>query len=168
MSTVTQKRTRKQAQTIICDFFSPIRKHHVRYKNDTLSYNNKHEKERVDVRGRKHASERTRSSADTKVTNVDLQLIRLEDLNSGQHTNTNTSTSTGKVTKITDVRGTRTRTRPKLRSPVSNTKTNPRLDQEQHYRHIKLSHVSKSAVCGVSPETQHSSIVPSPLTKKRE
>jgi hypothetical protein len=31
--------------------------------------------------------------ADTKVTNVDLQLIRLEDLNSGQHTNTNTSTA---------------------------------------------------------------------------
>jgi hypothetical protein len=93
-STVTQKRTRKQAQTIwniICDSF-PIRKHHLWYKNDTLSYNNKHGKEKVDVAG---ARERawTRSSADTKVTNVDLQLIRLEDLNSCQQTNTNTSTS---------------------------------------------------------------------------
>jgi hypothetical protein len=82
--------------------------------------------------------------------------------------NTNTNTSTGAVTKITDVDlqlfkrgGVEPSQQPEhehdQNCPVSNTKTNPRLDQEQHYRHIKLSHVSKSAVCGVSPET---SIVP--------
>jgi outer membrane receptor protein involved in Fe transport len=176
-STVTQKRTRKRAQTIwniICDFFL-TRKDHLWYKNDSLSYNNKHGKGRVDVRGRstrasvntiqrRHESHQRRSSANQ----VGRPQLRPAHEHEHEH-----RLSHENYRRRPPAIQTRRRTWNPPSNPNTNTyqncttNTNPRLDQERHYRHIILSPVSKSDVCGLV-RNQHSSIFPSQLTKKRE